>query len=134
MDLISLISWWTKTFEISCSSWFSQRTSRKVCELTPLHSLTYWSLSSSWLFILYIFLVFPFFQSKVLPPIKIVRLVSQAFPLSFSFSWPKPPHHHQHNLCLSLSGTVKQQLDDGVRMLTAQGHNQNGVIQLCHTS
>ncbi|KAI0825002.1 PLC-like phosphodiesterase [Trametes gibbosa] len=29
---------------------------------------------------------------------------------------------------------ITQQLNDGVRMLQSQAHNQNGVIRLCHTS
>lgn len=29
---------------------------------------------------------------------------------------------------------VTQQLNDGVRLLQSQAHNNNGVIQLCHTS
>jgi hypothetical protein len=29
---------------------------------------------------------------------------------------------------------VTTQLDDGVRMLQMQAHNENGVIKLCHTN
>ncbi len=32
------------------------------------------------------------------------------------------------------TSSVTTQLDDGIRMLQMQAHNQNGDIRLCHTS
>ena len=37
-------------------------------------------------------------------------------------------------LLLTEINIVTQQLNDGIRMLQMQVHNNNGVIQLCHTS
>lgn len=39
-----------------------------------------------------------------------------------------------NNLATNQDYNVTQQLNDGIRMLQMQTHNQNGVIQLCHTS
>ncbi|TFK56708.1 PLC-like phosphodiesterase [Heliocybe sulcata] len=39
-----------------------------------------------------------------------------------------------NNLAVNQDYNITQQLNDGVRMLQMQAHNQNGVIQLCHTS
>lgn len=38
------------------------------------------------------------------------------------------------NLAANQDRNVTQQLDDGIRMLQLQAHNQSGVIELCHTS
>jgi len=38
------------------------------------------------------------------------------------------------NLAANQDYNVTQQLNDGVRMLQMQAHNESGVIQLCHTS
>ncbi|THH19031.1 hypothetical protein EW146_g2060 [Bondarzewia mesenterica] len=39
-----------------------------------------------------------------------------------------------NNLATNQDYNVTQQLNDGIRMLQMQAHNQSGVIQLCHTS
>ncbi|CAL1694011.1 unnamed protein product [Somion occarium] len=39
-----------------------------------------------------------------------------------------------NNLATNQDYDITQQLQDGVRMLQMQAHNQNGVIQLCHTA
>jgi hypothetical protein len=39
-----------------------------------------------------------------------------------------------NNLAVNQDVDVTQQLKDGIRLLQMQTHNQNGVIQLCHTS
>ncbi|KAF7307121.1 PLC-like phosphodiesterase [Mycena indigotica] len=39
-----------------------------------------------------------------------------------------------NNLAVNQDYDITQQLNDGVRMLQMQAHNQSGVIQLCHTS
>ncbi|EGG01134.1 uncharacterized protein MELLADRAFT_111167 [Melampsora larici-populina 98AG31] len=44
------------------------------------------------------------------------------------------PNVQAGSVAANQARTVIQQLNDGVRMLTAQLHNQNGVIHLCHTT
>jgi len=39
-----------------------------------------------------------------------------------------------NNLAVNQDQDVTQQLNDGIRMLQMQAHNQTGVIQLCHTN
>lgn len=39
-----------------------------------------------------------------------------------------------NNLAVNQDQNITQQLNDGIRMLQMQAHNQSGVIQLCHTS
>jgi len=39
-----------------------------------------------------------------------------------------------NNLAVNQDQNVTQQLNDGIRMLQMQAHNDSGVIQLCHTS
>ncbi|KAF7347641.1 PLC-like phosphodiesterase [Mycena venus] len=39
-----------------------------------------------------------------------------------------------NNIAANQDYNVTQQLNDGIRMLQMQAHNQTGVIQLCHTS
>ncbi|EIN14014.1 PLC-like phosphodiesterase [Punctularia strigosozonata HHB-11173 SS5] len=39
-----------------------------------------------------------------------------------------------NNLAVNQDYDVTQQLDDGIRMLQMQAHNDSGIIQLCHTS
>jgi len=39
-----------------------------------------------------------------------------------------------NNLATNQDHNITQQLNDGIRMLQMQVHNNNGVIQLCHTS
>jgi hypothetical protein len=39
-----------------------------------------------------------------------------------------------NNLATNQDQPITQQLNDGIRMLQVQAHNQNGVIRLCHTS
>lgn len=39
-----------------------------------------------------------------------------------------------NNLAANQDYDVTQQLNDGIRMLQVQAHNQNGTIRLCHTS
>lgn len=39
-----------------------------------------------------------------------------------------------NNLAVNQDYNITQQLNDGVRLLQSQAHNNNGVIQLCHTS
>jgi len=38
------------------------------------------------------------------------------------------------NLAVNQDQDITQQLNDGIRMLQMQAHNNNGIIQLCHTS
>ncbi|KAJ5946667.1 hypothetical protein N7454_003506 [Penicillium verhagenii] len=44
------------------------------------------------------------------------------------------PFVRKGNAAANQDYTVKYQLDDGVRMLQFQAHNQNGTMELCHTS
>ncbi|KAJ5802419.1 uncharacterized protein N7503_004869 [Penicillium pulvis] len=44
------------------------------------------------------------------------------------------PFVRKGNAAANQDFTVKYQLDDGVRMLQFQVHNQNGTMELCHTS
>ncbi|KDR85413.1 hypothetical protein GALMADRAFT_204870 [Galerina marginata CBS 339.88] len=39
-----------------------------------------------------------------------------------------------NNLAVNQDQSITQQLNDGIRMLQMQAHNQSGVIRLCHTS
>ncbi|KAF8898964.1 PLC-like phosphodiesterase [Infundibulicybe gibba] len=39
-----------------------------------------------------------------------------------------------NNLAVNQDQSITQQLNDGIRMLQMQAHNNNGAIQLCHTS
>ncbi|KAF8203003.1 PLC-like phosphodiesterase [Pholiota molesta] len=39
-----------------------------------------------------------------------------------------------NNIATNQDQTITQQLNDGIRMLQMQAHNQSGVIELCHTS
>ncbi|KAF9481650.1 PLC-like phosphodiesterase [Pholiota conissans] len=39
-----------------------------------------------------------------------------------------------NNVATNQDQSITQQLNDGIRMLQMQAHNQNGVIRLCHTS
>jgi len=39
-----------------------------------------------------------------------------------------------NNLAVNQDQSITQQLNDGIRMLQMQAHNQTGVIRLCHTS
>jgi hypothetical protein len=39
-----------------------------------------------------------------------------------------------NNLAANQDQSITQQLNDGIRMLQMQAHNQNGTIRLCHTS
>ncbi|KAJ5714195.1 uncharacterized protein N7483_011376 [Penicillium malachiteum] len=44
------------------------------------------------------------------------------------------PFVRKGNAAANQEFTVKYQLDDGIRMLQFQAHNQNGTMELCHTS
>ncbi|KAF8167691.1 PLC-like phosphodiesterase [Crassisporium funariophilum] len=39
-----------------------------------------------------------------------------------------------NQLAVNQDQTIMQQLNDGIRMLQSQAHNENGVIKLCHSS
>lgn len=56
---------------------------------------------------------------------------------SYSCCQPRPKWYTFQTSVLSRFSTipiVTQQLNDGIRMLQMQAHNQSGTIQLCHTS
>jgi hypothetical protein len=60
--------------------------------------------------------------------------VNQSGSIQFVFFSPR---RDLADLCQKRSRELKivtQQLDDGIRMLQVQVHNQTGVLQLCHTS